>query len=95
MKFLLAGACVGLVTIAARAQEPLACADVPQDSAALAAAEQFSGLHLRGKALRKDLVMVTRGLRWHKLLPAATKQARAEDKPIVWIQALGDIKGFT
>lgn len=95
MKFPLAGVCVGLIVASAFAQQPIACVDVPQDSAALAAAQQFRNLRLKGPALRRDMVTVMRGLRWHKTLPSAVAQARADHKPIVWIQALGDIKGFT
>lgn len=95
MKFLLAGACAGLIAAAGFAQEPIACSDVPQDGAALAAATAFNNRHFEGLALRKDMITVTRGLRWHKTLASAVEEARAEHKPIVWIQALGDIKGFT
>jgi hypothetical protein len=34
-------------------------------------------------------------LRWHKTLKSAVRDARFQRKPILFIQALGDLKGFT
>ena len=32
---------------------------------------------------------------WHPWNDAALEKARAENKPILWIHALGDLKGYT
>lgn len=50
---------------------------------------QLSGNKL-AKAVNKVLA-----LRWHKNLKTAAKAARAQDKPLVWIQTLGDLRGRT
>jgi hypothetical protein len=34
-------------------------------------------------------------LKWHKSLQTATKEATKEGRPILLVQALGDITGFT
>ena len=48
-----------------------------------------------GKELRTRVDTLARRLAWHESLAGAAKTAAELDRPIVWIQALGDLKGFT
>ena len=38
---------------------------------------------------------LTKAVKWHTRMRDARKLAQQDGKPIVWIQALGDLKGFT
>jgi hypothetical protein len=48
----------------------------------------------RGKDLAKAVGKVTKELVWQGSLADAQKLAAKEGKPILWIQALGTLKGF-
>ncbi len=69
-------------------------ADPEEKARALKAAREFRAMKLPGKeaatAVRRLLT-----LRWHKKLRDAAYKARADNKPILWIQALGDLRGYT
>ena len=52
-----------------------------------------SGPKLAGRDL-KDAVKKVASLKWHEELGQARAQAAAYNKPILWIQALGDLEGF-
>lgn len=59
-------------------------------------ADQFTrGVRLRPGKVSQALARVTRELNWHKTLPAAVREAKLTGKPIVWVQAFGELKGFT
>lgn len=64
------------------------------EQAAIREARQFRGPQLRGRRLAKAVKSVT-ALSWHESLQEAAHLGRAEGKPILWIQALGEIDGFT
>ena len=51
------------------------------------------GPKLAGKDLKKAVGKVA-DLKWHGKLGAARADAAASDKPILWLDALGDLEGF-
>jgi hypothetical protein len=53
-----------------------------------------SGQKRAGKDLKKAVVEVTKTLKWHESLAEAKAQSAATSKPILLLQALGDIDGF-
>jgi hypothetical protein len=46
-----------------------------------------------GKDL-KEAVEKVNDLHWYSKLGSARAKAKAQDKPILWLQALGDLDGF-
>jgi len=52
-----------------------------------------SGPKLAGRDLKKAVEKVA-SLRWFDDMPSARAEAAAHNKPILWIQALGDLEGF-
>jgi hypothetical protein len=67
----------------------------PEEKArALADAKEFRSLKVPARKVAPAVRKVLR-LRWHKSLRGAAHKARAEHKPILWIQALGDLRGYT
>lgn len=69
-------------------------ADPMERARAMKAAKEFRKLKVPGKEVAPAVRKLLK-LRWHKSLRAAAYKARAEDKPILWIQALGDLRGYT
>jgi hypothetical protein len=69
-------------------------ADPVERAKAVKAAKEFRRLKVPGKEVAPAVRKLLK-LRWHKSLRAAAYQARTEDKPILWIQALGDLRGYT
>ena len=57
-------------------------------------ARSFRKLTVPGVEVAKNVKRLTTELRWHKNLSSALAAGRAKGKPVVWIQALGDLKGF-
>jgi hypothetical protein len=55
---------------------------------------EFFRSQLDGRKAARAVGKVLR-LRWHKSLKAATTTAIDKDRPILLVQALGDIGGFT
>lgn len=53
----------------------------------------LQGPRLAGKALRKAVRQIA-ALPWHADLEDAIAAAAASGKPILWLQALGDLEGF-
>ncbi|HEB52230.1 MAG TPA: hypothetical protein ENI87_03130 [bacterium] len=51
------------------------------------------GVKKSGRELRRAVAKV-KALKWHKNLASAKAKARAEHKPILLLQTLGDIGGF-
>ena len=51
-------------------------------------------LTVSGETVAKNVKRLTTELRWHKTLSSALAAGRAKGKPVVWIHALGDLKGF-
>lgn len=50
------------------------------------------GIKLAGKELKRAVKQVA-ALRWHDDLADARAEAAATGKPILWLQALGDLEG--
>lgn len=59
-----------------------------------AARQEMRNLRLGSTYVRDAVRTLTRRLEWHDDLEDAAEQAAAEGKPILWIQALGNLKGF-
>jgi len=51
------------------------------------------GPQLAGKDLKKAIKKVT-ALQWHEKLFDAKAESAATGKPILWVQALGELDGF-
>ena len=59
-----------------------------------AAGRRFSALRIGGEDNRARTERVTKELTWHSSLNPAFRAARRKGRPIVYIQALGDITGY-
>lgn len=57
-------------------------------------ARSFNKLKVSGEDVAKNVERLTTEMRWHKHLGSALAAGREQGKPVVWIQALGDLKGF-
>jgi len=55
----------------------------------------FDQLQVPGNEVRAGVRRALTELTWHRTLAQATSAARLEGKPIVWVQALGDLRGLT
>lgn len=66
----------------------------PQKEKEIAEAQAFQHLQVPGSKVSRA-VKKLRKLKWFSNLPAASQHARMEKKPILWIQALGTLKGQT
>ena len=77
------------------AEVPMAAAVARPLTAAEAAAEAFRKMQVRGTALSKAVNTVTKTLTWHDKLGDAARAARESGRPILWIQALGTLQGYT
>ena len=64
-------------------------------TAAERAAEEFQQTCRHGQKESAQVRRVLVEMTWHKKLAEAAKVATTQHKPIVWVQALGDIRGFT
>ena len=58
------------------------------------AARSFRHLKVPGEQVEQNVKKLVSELRWYTSLRAARGAGKAKDKPVVWIQALGDIDGF-
>lgn len=67
--------------------------NVPQPPAPPRPPEETSGRKIEGKELKKAVGKV-KALKWLDDLAEAKAQSAATGKPILWLQALGDIDGF-
>ena len=61
----------------------------------LTTATAFQQLRVPGVQTRQAVDKLVKELTWHKDLRTAAKAASETGKPILWIQALGDLKGYT
>ena len=88
---------LGLLTLSCPAlgQSTLTAAEIPRSSEAKASAVQFRNLKVSGRDLHDAVGKVVKGLDWKSSLMSARREAVKTGKPIVWIQALGDLKGYT
>lgn len=55
---------------------------------------QFQALRLDGDTNHARSKRVLTELKWHQSLAQARSAARLQDRPILLIQALGDVRGF-
>lgn len=76
------------------AQSPFTAADVPISQEATQQALNFRSLVYQKKTVRRNVRKLTKELVWHKTLEDASDAAELSGKPIVLIQALGDLKGY-
>lgn len=54
----------------------------------------FRSLRMPGDRVEKNVEKLTKKLHWYKSLSSALTAARRQGKPVVFIQALGDLDGF-
>ena len=74
------------------------CAGMPsgrQLTDAQQAARKFRAPQVSGRQLSRAVKKLTRELKWHRKLEDAAAAAQEADKPIFWIQLLGDLRGRT
>ena len=64
------------------------------DPKASAGALQFFRTQVQGKELQDRIDRVLHSMTWHRDLSKARKRAAASGRPLLWIQALGDLDGF-
>ena len=76
------------------AQSPFTPADVPVSKTATERAQRFRTVMFDKNTVSKNVRTLTKKLTWHKDLAAARAAAEKSGKPIVLIQALGDLKGY-
>lgn len=78
-----------------RPSQPMACAPAPAQPAEAPPAPppETRGVARRGKDLKRAVAGVNK-LKWHDTLGEAKVQAAASGKPILLVQALGDLEGF-
>ena len=57
-------------------------------------ARSFRRLKVPGTEVAENVRKLTKELHWHKTLASALAAGRTKGKPVLWIQALGDIDGF-
>ena len=58
------------------------------------AARRFRKLRVEGDELAQNTAKLTSELHWHDDLAAAREESRQSGKPVLWIQALGELDGF-
>lgn len=88
---------LGLLTLSCPAlgQSTLTAGQIPRSSVADASAVEFRNLKVSGSDLHSAVGKVVKGLDWKSTLMSARREAVKTGKPIVWIQALGDLRGYT
>ena len=57
-------------------------------------ARQFRKLKVPGEQVEKNVQRMLDELRWHKSLTGALQAGGRKGRPILWVQALGDLDGF-
>lgn len=58
-------------------------------------ARGYRRLVVDGAQVEANIAKLTSKLHWHASLQAAQRVARAQNKPILWIHALGELEGLT
>lgn len=69
-------------------------AKAPQSPAA-AAALAFQRSEVPGSKVGAGVRRALHSLLWHRDLEEAASAARQQGRPIVWVQALGELRGLT
>lgn len=96
-RFLSGGAILACLVLTPAAQGPT-CATMTraeQHSPAQLAAQEFQQSARKGSQVSAAVQRVLREVTWHRKLDEAADVARRHGKPIVWVQALGEIRGLT
>lgn len=57
-------------------------------------AQQYRKLVVPAEALNAGVEKLTKELKWNDALDKALAEARKANKPVLWIQALGELNGF-
>ena len=57
-------------------------------------ANQYRRLESPGEQVKQNVDKLTKELKWFRSLEAAKLTARNEKKPILWVQALGELNGY-
>jgi hypothetical protein len=83
------------VPAAQPAGDPMGSGEVRELSAAEKEAQKFRRLQVRGQHLTRAVDTVVKALTWHDKLADAARVAKETGKPILWIQALGTLQGYT
>lgn len=68
--------------------------DIASAKIAKMSPRKFKRLTVPGDVVETNVERLTTRMRWHKRLGAALAEGKAKGKPVVWIQALGDLEGF-
>ena len=63
-------------------------------AAAILAAREFRKSRVVGRELSTSIDNVLKSMRWHETLRGARVSSASRGKPILWIQALGDLDGY-
>ncbi len=84
-----------ILSCPALGQSTLTAGQIPRSAAANASAVEFRKLKVSGRDLHSAVGKVVKGLDWKSTLRSAQREAMKTGKPIVWIQALGDLRGYT
>ncbi len=83
-----------LLLPALTAQRPMQLHELPDLRTASSKARQFQNLKVDGTRNAAAVKKLRKELRWHKSAATASHSASQKGRPIVLIQALGDLKGF-
>ena len=83
------------LSLPAAGQSPLTAREIPRTADAVSSAQQFANLRSPGTEVRRAVKKLVRELNWYKTLRSAQNEAKKTGKPIVWIQALGALSGYT
>ena len=73
---------------------PAVCAPSRPQAAAEREALAYDDVRVAGSVLHGTLEELRRRLAWYRDVRAAVCAARAAQKPLVWIQLLGELDGF-
>ncbi|MCB9870322.1 MAG: hypothetical protein H6836_00890 [Planctomycetes bacterium] len=76
------------------AQRPMDAEDVPHSNKSMRDARRFQQFKLEGRDTLAAVRRVRKELRWHPSVASAQRAAAESGRPIVMIQALGDLNGF-
>ena len=55
---------------------------------------EFRGLTVPGKKVEENVKRLTKEMHWYSSLGSALAAGRSQGKPVLWVHALGDLKGF-
>ena len=81
--------------VGAQALAPRPLAAIPDDVAAHERASEFRGHRIAGRELDDNVDKLLEQIEWHEKLASALTAAQQTGKPVVWIQMLGDLDGYT